>query len=287
MILRRKRKHGYEKNGDEKHSYSKHERPKIDHVRKKVGDDIGQITDKNVYSVMMKIALRDPFIQLIVGFVAIAVVANFVASKMQNGMNAVFGISLAVTGGVVLFILRTLMKYANSAFVKMLCYVSAGVIMTVFLIFVVLLVPAATYCVPRPYAELLNLPRCPPMVERPFEARVPEALRNVVSNPDNKKYNILVFYRLNRQEDAELIVGGLQKAGYESSAAVSSLNEVVAPSKDKQPGNSLIKTTASARPVVGDVSDFVRKAIPPRAGYVSVFPGDSPLSRGAIQISLF
>jgi hypothetical protein len=119
-------------------------------------------------------------------------------------------------------------------------------------------------------------------VEKQF---TPVALPNVTFNPENAKYVVLVFYRPDRFDDAQHIVGALKSAGYMSDAMQSSLNEVMAP--DKRPKTSLIKTTSLARPIVDDVSKLVKAAIPMNKDFVSIFADDAPLQRGSIQISLF
>jgi hypothetical protein len=94
---------------------------------------------------------------------------------------------------------------------------------------------------------------------------------------------VLVFYRSNRQSDAEQIVGALLSAGYQSEGQDSTLNEVVAP--NRSPGLSLIKTSELAQPVVTDVSRITQLAVP--ASEVTVFPDVVAFARGNIQIDLF
>jgi hypothetical protein len=119
---------------------------------------------------------------------------------------------------------------------------------------------------------------------KPF-APVPFSGKGLVYNADNNKYLVFVLYRQERQEDAELIVGALLFAGYQCQHVVSTLEEAVA--SDKRPDTTLIKTTSLARPIVDDVSKVVGFAIPLKAAFVAVFPGDAPLQRGNIQIDLF
>ena len=157
--------------------------------------------------------------------------------------------------------------------------------MFVFLVFAVFLIPAAFICWPQSYATLLNLPNCSSaVVEKPFTP-VPFTGAGIVFNPDNGQFLVLVFYRPERQEDAERIVGALRSAGYRSDASQSSLNEVIAPNRN--PDTTLIKTTTLARSIVDDVFKVVRFAVPVKASSASVFPDDAPLQRGNIQISLF
>jgi hypothetical protein len=188
------------------------------------------------------------------------------------------------------------MKYVDSTFVKVVCFASAAVIMTVFLVFTVLLVPAAVICWPQPYAQLLSLPNCLAQIEK-AAAQIEKATiekpftpvaytgTGITHNPDNDKYLVLVFYRPERKQDAERIVGALRSAGYRSDGTVSSLDEVVTP--NRHPDMTLIKTTTLARPIVGDLFTIVRFAIPVKASSVALFPEDAPLRGGNIQISLF
>jgi hypothetical protein len=242
------------------------------------------------YDRLIKVGLQDPFIRGIAGVVVIATAASIAISTLGSGTKAIITIALSLLFGVVLVVLRALMKYADSTFVRIICFGSSAVIMTVFLVFTVLLVPAAVVCWPQPYAHLLSLPNCELAAienvtsEKPFTP-VAYTGTGITHNPDNNKYLVLVFYRVDRKQDAERIVGALQTAGYRSDAIQSSLDEVLAP--DKRPGTTLIKTTALARPIVADVSTVVRYAIPAKASYMSLFPDDAPLRQGNIQISLF
>ncbi len=222
--------------------------------------------------------------------VPIAVAASYAISALGSGMKAVITLALCLAFGVVLIVLRALMQYANSAFVKIVCFASAGVILSVFLIFVLLLVPAATVCWPKPYAEMLTLPRCPGAViaetvpDAPFKA-VAFVGTGITFDADKGKYLVLVFYRRERLEDAEHVVGALQSAGYKSQGMETSLDEVLA--TDRRPDSSLVKTTTLARPIVDDVVNVVRLAVPGKADFVSLFPEDAPLQRGNVQVSLF
>ena len=112
------------------------------------------------YDRLIKVGLQDPFIRGIAGVVAIATAASIAISTLGSGTKAVITIALSLLFGVVLVVLRALMKYADSTFVRMVCFASSAVIVTVFLVFTVLLVPAAVICWPQPYAQLLNLPNC-------------------------------------------------------------------------------------------------------------------------------
>ena len=242
--------------------------------------------EDGTYKRLIDVGLRDPFIRGIAGMVVIAAAASYAISALGSGPKAVITLALSLAFGVVLVILRTLMKYVDSAFVRIVCFVFSGVISFVFLAFVVLLIPAAVICWPQPYAQLLGLPNCLSIsiVQKPFTP-IPFTGAGITFNPDNGKYLVWVFYRPDRLEDAERIVGALRSAGYRSDGSQSSLDEVIAP--DKRPDTSLIKTTTLARPIVNDVSKVVQFAIPVKAASVSLFPVDAPLQRGNIQVDLF
>src|ERR1700730_5988234 len=104
---------------------------------------------------LIDVGLKDPFIRGIAGVVAIAAVASFTISALGSGPKAVIALALSLAFGVVLVVLRTLMKYVDSSFVRIVCFVSSAVIMGVFLTFAVLLVPAAVICWPQPFAQLI------------------------------------------------------------------------------------------------------------------------------------
>lgn len=238
-----------------------------------------------LYDRLIDIGLRDPFIRTIVGLVVIAVAASFAVSALGSGTKAVITLALALSFGVVLLVLRTLMRYVDSAFVRMICFVSSGVIMFVFLAFALLLIPAAVICWPQPYAQLLSLPNCASAaIEEPFEP-IAFTGKGITLDPANNKYFVWVFYRLERRDDARRIVGALLSAGYQSNGAASSLDEVITP--NRQPNTTLIKTTTLARPAVDDVLKVVKLAIPVKAGAVLLFPEDVAFKRGNIQIDLF
>ena len=112
-----------------------------------------------LYDRLVKVGLQDPFIRAVAGMVVIAVAASFAISALGSGTKSVITLALALTFGVVV-VLRTLMKYIDSVFVKIVCLASCGVIMSVFLIFAIFLVPAAFICWPHGYAQLLDLQSC-------------------------------------------------------------------------------------------------------------------------------
>ena len=243
-------------------------------------------SDGDINTQLIRIGLKDPFIRAIAGMVAIATAAGFVLSVLGNGTRATIAVGLSLMFGVVLVVLRVLMNNAGGVFVKWLCLAASAVIVCVFLALIIFAVPAITVCWPESYRETLGLKACE---MQPSEAKAfaPAAYsgQGISLNPDNKKYLVLVFYRPERLDDAEHIVGALLLAGYQADARASSLNEVMAP--DRSPGVSLIKTTPFALPIVADVNRITQLAIPLRASVVTIFPGAAELSKGHIQIDLF
>jgi len=239
-----------------------------------------------LYERLIDIGLKDRFIRGVVGIVVIAAAASIVISTLGSGTKAVITLALCLSFGVVLVILRALMHYADSPFVKFVCFAFSGVIMFVLLVFALLLIPAAVICWPQPYAELISLPNCPAQQAevRPFTP-VPFKGAGISFNPDNGKYLVRVFYRAARKEDAENVVGALLTAGYKSDGVASSLDEVV--TTNRNPDTTLLKTTTQARPALEDVVKIVKIAVPVKAASVSLFPEDSPLRSGDIQVLLF
>jgi hypothetical protein len=245
------------------------------------------------YRRLIDVGLQVPFFRVIAGgAVLLAAVASIAIPLLGSGTNVVIALALLLLFGVVSVILRSLMKYADSTFVKFVCLASSGVIMLVFLIFTVLLIPAVVGCWPPHYAQALSLPNCASAQTdlsaasaKPF---TPVAFdgKGISFNADNKKYLIFVFYRPDRLADAQRIVGALQSAGYDSEGDADDLNEVKG-ATDRRPGTTLIKTSAIARPIVDEVSIVAKRAMPVNAAFVSVHPEDWPLRRGIIQIDLF
>ncbi len=193
--------------------------------------------------------------------------------------------------GVVLVVLRVLLTYVNSAFVKWLCLAASAVIVSAFLALTVLLVPAVTICWPQVYHDDLGLPACPSSrsgqapAPQPFTP-VPYTGLGVSMDPANNKYWIRVNYRPARQADAEHIVGALRQAGYRSDAIATELNEVE--TDDRSPGVSLIKATTASRPIVDEVSRILKLAIPVSIGRLQIFPNDvRAFANGDIQVDLF
>src|SRR5262249_42419270 len=167
---------------------------------------------------------------------------------------------------------------------------SAGVIMSVFLVFAVFLIPAAFICWPPPYAKILGLMNCVSVIsdtstsKGPFTPK-PYVGSGITSNPENFKFNVMVYYVAERQGDAEKVVGAMLHAGYKSDGQESDLNEVIVP--DRRSGTIVIRTTAGARPIVEEVSRVVRLALPTGVSHMSALPEDFPLQRADLQVLLF
>ena len=111
----------------------------------------------NTYSQLVSIGLKDPFIRQIAGAAALAVTASFVIYVAGSGINAILTLALLLSFGVVLVILRTLMNNMDTSFVRTACFVASTVIMGVFLVFGVLLIPAATICFPKHFRNLAGI----------------------------------------------------------------------------------------------------------------------------------
>jgi len=63
-----------------------------------------------LYDRLVKVGLQDPFIRAVAGMVVIAVAASFAISALGSGTKSVITLALALAFGVVLVVLRTLMK---------------------------------------------------------------------------------------------------------------------------------------------------------------------------------
>jgi len=113
-----------------------------------------------VYDQLIRVGLRDPFIRGIVGLVVISAAGSFALSTLGNGTKAIITLALSLSFGVILVILRAVMANIDNVFIKWICLTSAGVIMSVFLIFAVFLIPAAFICWPPTYANMLGLASC-------------------------------------------------------------------------------------------------------------------------------
>jgi hypothetical protein len=109
---------------------------------------------------LIDVGLQDPFIRTIVGVVAIAVAASIAVSALGSGPKAIITIAFLLSFGVILVILRTIVTNIDQPFIKFVCFMSAGIIMLVFLSFVLFLIPAALICWPAPYAQFLGLTSC-------------------------------------------------------------------------------------------------------------------------------
>jgi hypothetical protein len=243
----------------------------------------------STYRQLVSIGLKDPFIRQIAGAAALAVTASFVIYVVGSGINAILTLSLLLSFGVILVILRTLMNNMDTSFVRTACFVASTVIMGVFLIFGVLLVPAATICFPKNFAIMLGLNSCKGVEITEFKPVEitefkPVFFPKIDLNRANRSRQVVVFYRPERLSDAERIVGALRSAGYQSDGVNSDLLELTPPF----PGATVLKWNASVQSSLAEVSDLVRIAIPIKASSLSAVKSDaSSFSRGDLQINLF
>jgi hypothetical protein len=236
----------------------------------------------NTYGRLVSIGLKDPFIRQIAGVAALAVTATFVILVLGTGVNAILTLSLLLSFGVVLVILRTLMNNMDSSFVKTACFIASTIIMGIFLIFGVLLVPAATICYPPDFAIMLGLNSCKVGAAPVADKFEPVAFPMIHFDPANGGRRVKVIYRSERLSDAERIVGALRSAGYQSDGVNSTLLELTPPF----PGATVLKWNSSAQATLPDVSELVRTAIPVKALTLSVSPSASSFNDD-LQIDLF
>jgi hypothetical protein len=235
----------------------------------------------NAYRQLVTIGLKDPFIRQIAGAVALAFTASAVIYVAGSGINAILSVALLLSFGVIFVILRTLMNNMDTSFVRTACFVASSIIMGIFLVFGVLLIPAATICLPKNFAVLLGLNSCTTTKEEIVFR--PVSFPNIVYNPANGSRSVVVFYRPKRLEDAERVVGALLSAGYRSDGVASDLLELTPPS----PGATVLRWTASAESALAAVSELIRTAMPVKASSLSVKTTPSSFSRGELQIDLF
>ncbi len=233
----------------------------------------------NTYRQLVSIGLKDPFIRQIAGAAALAFTASSVIYVAGSGINAILSVALLLSFGVIFVILRTLMNNMDTSFVRTACFVASTVIMGIFLVFGLLLIPAATVCFPKNFSTLLGLNSCS-TVETVFR---PVSFPKIDYNPANGSRRVVVFYRPSRLEDAERVVGALLSAGYQSSGVSSDMLELTPPS----PGATVLRWTASAESALAGISGLIRTAIPVRASSLSVKSTPSSFSQGELQINLF
>ena len=185
----------------------------------------------SLYDQLIKVGLKDPFIRTIVGLVVIAAAASFAISLLGNGTKAAISLAMALSFGVVLVILRTIVKNVDNRFIQAICFISAGVIMFVFLVFAVFLIPAALICWPKSYAQTLGLPSCTVNLDLsdkntnkagPFKPRPYPG--TVALNPENSRFTVIVYYVPERKIEAEKIAGVMLQAGYQSGGQETDLN---------------------------------------------------------------
>lgn len=109
---------------------------------------------------LIRIGLRDPFIQGIAGVVTIATAVSIAINTLGDGKNTIIAVALALIFGVILIVFRVLILNIDNTVVRWLCIFSSVTLTGVFLIFVILALPAVTFCWPPLYAEFLGVRGC-------------------------------------------------------------------------------------------------------------------------------
>ena len=97
---------------------------------------------------LVEIGLEDPFIRTIVRDGGCCHGRELRRLDHGECNKAVFAVGLSMMFGVVLVVLRVLMKHADDKIVWTLCLLASGVIVLVFMAVIVVAVPAVTVCWP-------------------------------------------------------------------------------------------------------------------------------------------
>jgi hypothetical protein len=239
-----------------------------------------------LYQQLIAMGLADPFIKLVVGIVAIGAAVGFVLTEFGGGLKAIIAIGFGIGAGVILLILRALVKDTESNFVRIMGYAASLAITAVFSILVLAVIPVVLTCKPLAYANLLGL-----CVPPPAPANTPgftpiQFTGTGTINQTNANYHILVFYRAPRQTDAEKVAGALLWAKFNSSAIdwrnddlseLGALSNVV-----------LIRTSSHGQAVADNITHLVQSAIAPvDPNTVSISATDLVLNNGDVQVDLF
>jgi hypothetical protein len=122
------------------------------------------------------------------------------------------------------------------------------------------------------------------VTKRPFTP-VAYTGKGISFDPANQQYNVYIYYRPDRQSDAEQVAGGLRAAGYRTDARATSLNEAKVP--DPSPGLTVIKPKPTTRAIAPTIEQIAQMAIPVNASRITIFPTDTDLKTGDIQIQMF
>jgi hypothetical protein len=237
----------------------------------------------NLYRRFVDIGLRDPFVQLVVGVVAIGAAVSFVMSEFGGGLKAIIAIASGIGAGVILLILRALVKDSESNFVRFMGYAASAAITSVFAILVLALIPAVLTCKPQAYANLLGLcstsgPTLTAFVPIPFSA-------SEAPDPASPNFRVLIFYRTARQTDAEKVAGALQWAKFNSGPADwrnDDLSELGA-----QTGIVLVRASSRGGSVAEAIANLIRSSIYPISATTVMVNNNIPLSNGDVQVDLF
>jgi hypothetical protein len=160
---------------------------------------------------LMRAGMRDPFIQGIIGIVAIATAIGIAVKTLGDGKNTIIAISLALIFGVVLIVFRVLIININNTVVRWLCIFSSVTLTGVFLIFVILTLPAVTFCWPPLYANFLGVHGCANAAGRPKMSDLRDQNGNYVGIYPEKFFgyqeniNNAVIYSLSRSDKRTLM----------------------------------------------------------------------------------
>jgi len=96
-------------------------------------DDGDQVLDESKAG-MVRIGLRDPFIQGIAGVVTIATAVSIAINTLGDGKNTIIAVALALIFGVILIVFRVLILNIDNTVVPWLCIFSSVTLTGVFLI---------------------------------------------------------------------------------------------------------------------------------------------------------
>ncbi|MGB6543014.1 MAG: hypothetical protein WBF03_19320 [Xanthobacteraceae bacterium] len=238
----------------------------------------------SLYRRFIEIGLRDPFAQLVIGVVAIGAAVALVISQFGGGLRAVIAIGSGIGAGVILLILRSLVKDSESNFVRFMGYATSLAITAVFTILVLAVIPAVLTCKPQVYANLLGL--CAPTPGPASTAFAPIPFSGTgTPEPAAPNYRVLIFYRTARQTDAEKVAGALQWGKFDSGPADwrnDDLNEL-----GPQTGIVLVRASDRGGTVAEAVANLVRSAIFPASATTVTVNNNLHLINGDVQVDLF
>jgi hypothetical protein len=104
---------------------------------------------------------------------------------------------------------------------------------------------------------------------------------------ENTKFSVLVFYRPDQREQAEMVTAALLKAGYQSSATQTALSDLTRV-QDQPSGTVLVVTKNMNTPILNRVQDAIKQALPQKTqAQIVINPKEVNLSRGDVQLLFF